>query len=346
MHPRSLRRPLLALALIGAVASALLAAGTAGSATAADSLTVYSGRSEAFAKPLLDRFSKETGISVDVRYGDSAATAAMIAEEGKNSPADVFFSQDAGALGAVANEFLFEKLPAATLAKVPARFRSPDGVWVGTSVRARVLAYDSSKLKPADLPTSVFGLTAPKWKGKVGVARTNASFIAYVTALRLVAGDDRARDWLVALKANDVKNYSGNLQILQAIARGEIEVGLTNHYYLYQLKAQEPNAPVANHFLASGDPGALVNAAGVGILKTSKNKAAAQKLVDFLLSYWAQRNIARGPGNAEYPVVRGVKPRPGLPALGEIKGPEINLGRLGRELPRTLVMLNDSGFTR
>ena len=346
MHLRGLRRPLLALALAGAAASALVAAGTAGSATSAESLTVYSGRSEAFAKPLLDRFTKETGISVQVRHGDSAATAAMIAEEGKNSPADVFFSQEAGALGAVANEFLLEKLPAATLAKVPARFRSPDGVWVGTSVRARVLVYDTSKLKPSDLPTSVFGLTAPKWKGKVGVARTNASFIAYVTALRLVAGDDRARDWLVALKANDVKNYSGNLQILQAIARGEIEVGLTNHYYLYQVKAQEPNAPVANHFLAVGDPGALVNAAGVGILKTSKNKAAALKLVDFLLSYWAQRNIARGPGNAEYPVVKGVKPRPGLPALGTIKGPEINLGRLGRELPRTLVLLNESGFTR
>ena len=104
-----------------------------------------------------------------------------------------------------------------------------------------------------------------------------------------------------------------------------------------------------NLFMArkgAGDPGALVNAAGVGILKSSKNKAAAQKLVDFLLSYWAQRNIARGPGNAEYPVVKGVKPRPGLPALGTIKGPEINLGRLGRELPRTLVLLNESGFTR
>lgn len=330
-----------------AVLAALLATAAASTAAPnAETLTVYSGRSEAFVKPLVERFTKETGIGVQVRYGDSAALAATILEEGKNSPADVFFAQDAGALGAVANEFLLAKLPTGTLAKVSARFRSPDGVWVGTSARARVVVYDTSKLSPAQLPNSIYGFTQARWKGKIGLAPTNASFQGYVTALRLVAGEDRARDWLIALKANGVKFFPSNLSILQAIARGEIEAGFANHYYLFQLKAQQPSAPVANHFLDDGDPGALINVAGVGILKTTKKMATAQKLVDFLLSYWAQRNIARGPGNAEYPMISRVRPRPGLPAIAEIEGPQINLGRLGRELRRTLEVLNEVGYTR
>jgi iron(III) transport system substrate-binding protein len=328
------------------VATVLATAASSAAAPKAETLTIYSGRSEVFVKPLVERFTRDTGIGVQVRYGDSAAMAATILEEGKNSPADVFFSQEAGALGAVANEALFTKLPAKTLQRVQPRFRSPAGVWVGTSARARVVAYDTGKLTVPQLPTSIFGFTQPRWKGKIGIAPTNASFQSYVTALRLVHGEDRARDWLVALKANDVKSFPNNLSILQAIARGEIEVGFVNHYYLFQLKAQQPNAPVANHFLGKGDPGALVNAAGVGILKTSKQKAAAQKFVEFLHSDWAQHNIARGPGNAEYPLTTRVARRPGLPSIAKIEGPSINLGRLGRELSRTLQLLNEVGYTR
>jgi iron(III) transport system substrate-binding protein len=331
---------------VAVVAAVLATAAASAAAPKAETLTVYSGRNEVFVKPLVERFTRDTGIAVQVRYGDSAALAATILEEGKNSPADVFFSQEAGALGAVANEALLAKLPAKTLRRVQPRFRSPSGMWVGTSARARVVAYDTGKLSPSQLPTSIFGFTQARWKGKIGLAPTNASFQAYVTALRLVHGDDRARDWLVALKANDAKHFPNNLSILQAIARGEIEVGFVNHYYLFQLKAQQPAAPVANHFLGKGDPGALVNAAGVGILKTSKQKATAQKFVDFLHSDWAQHNVARGPGNAEYPVTTAVARRPGLPAISKIEGPAINLGRLGRELPRTLQLLNEVGYTR
>jgi iron(III) transport system substrate-binding protein len=341
---RRRRNVVLALALIAAVCAVGAVAGTA--APAAERLTVYSGRNEVFVKPLVDRFTRQTGIGIQVRYGDSAALAATILEEGGNSPADLFFSQEAGALGAVAHDGLLTKLPPRTLRRVPQRFRSRDGVWVGTSARARVVVYDTGKLRPADLPTSIYGFTQARWKGKLGLAPTNASFQAYVTALRLVAGEDRARDWLIAMKANDAKFFPNNISILQAIARGEIVVGLANHYYLYQLKAQQPDAPVANHFLGRGDPGALVNAAGVGILKSSKKKRAAQRFVDFLLSYWAQHRIARGPGNAEYPVSSRAKPRPGLPPIADIEGPQINLGRLGRELGPTLELLNEVGYTR
>jgi iron(III) transport system substrate-binding protein len=334
--------PVVWLAVLVAVPAAL----AAGAAPAQTTLTVYSGRSEAFAKPLFDLFTKQTGIKVEARYADSAALAATILEEGRNSPADLFWGQEAGAVGAVSRERLLAALPAATLQRVPARFRSPNRTWVGTSGRARVLAYNTERLRRADLPRSVFGLTGARWKGKVGAPPTNASFQAFVTVMRIVFGEDRTRDWLLALKANDVRFYSSNSQVLQAIARGEIEVGLVNHYYLFQLRSQQPNAPVANHFLDTGDPGAVVNCAAVGILATSDAKAAAQRFVDFLLSKPAQRMIARGPGMAEYPLVRGVLPRPELPKLGTIDGPEINLGRLGRELPVTLRLLGEVGYTR
>src|SRR5918993_207419 len=268
-------KKLLALALVACAALAAAAAAQTASAwaDAATSLTIYSGREERLVKPLFDRFTRETGIALNVRYGSSAEMAATILEEGRNSRADVFFAQEAGLLGFVARE----------------------------------------------------GLLA---------------------VMRIKHGEDRTRDWLLGLKANEVRFYGNNTQVVQAAGRGEILLGLVNHYYLHNLRVQTPDIPVENAFLGRGDPGALVNCAGVGIVTSSKKSTAAQRFVDFLLSPWAQRFIARGPGGAEYPLIRGVRPRPGLPQLGEIKGPEINLGRLGRDLPPAVRLLNEVGYIR
>jgi iron(III) transport system substrate-binding protein len=340
----------LALALV-ALATAATAAATAerrsgNSAAQATTLTIYSGRAESFVQPLFDQFTKETGIKLAVRYGDSAALAATLLEEGGNSPADVFFAQDAGALGAVASEGRLAVLPQTTLRKVATRFRAAGKRWVGISARARVVAYNTEVLKETDLPAQIWGYTSPRFKGKLGLPPTNASFQAFVTAMRLRAGDDRTRDWLLALKANDVKFYSGNSQVLSAIASREIEVGFVNHYYLYQLKEQRPTAPVANHFLTGKDPGALINVAGAGIVTSSKQKAAARRLLDFLLRKSSQRFFARSPGRAEYPLAGGALPRPGLPPLAKIEGARINLGALGPQLARTLRLLSEVGYTR
>jgi iron(III) transport system substrate-binding protein len=330
--------------LIAAIASTTgLAASAADSATT--TLTIYSGREERLVKPLFDRFTRDTGIQLQVRYGSSAQLAATLLEEGSRSPADVYFSQESGLLGLVAREGTLKVLPAATLAKVPVRFRAPGKRWVGTSGRARVIAYNTNELTRAQLPKTIWELTKPTWRGKIGIAPTNASFQAFVAVMRIVHGEDRTRDWLHGVKANQPTFYTGNTQVVQAVARGEVQVGLVNHYYLHNLRVQTPTMPVENHFLGKGDPGALVNAAGVGILASSGKQAAAQRFVDFLLSPWAQRFIARGPGGAEYPLVRGVTPRPGLPKLGEIKGPAINLGRLGRDLPPAVRLLNETGYT-
>jgi iron(III) transport system substrate-binding protein len=334
-----------AIAILGG-AAAFSAPESAGRSEAT-TLTIYSGRDERFVKPLYDRFMELTGLELRVRYGDSATLAATLLEEGSNSPADIFFAQDAGALGAVASEGRLQVLPESVLRRVPKRFRAPGKRWVGITGRARVMAYNTDVLSARQLPATIWGYTQPRWKDKVGVPPTNASFQAFVTAMRLRAGDDRTRDWLVALRENGIRYYPSNSRVLDAVASREIQVGLVNHYYLYQLKEQRPSAPVANHFLrAKRDPGALINVAGAGIVTGTENRLAAVRFLNFLLARGIQRFFAHSPGRAEYPLVRGVRPRAGLPPLQNIEGAKINLGALGRHLPRTLELLNEVGYTR
>ena len=202
-------------------------------------LTVYSGRSPDLIGPLLERFAEETGIDVRVRYGGTAQLAALLIEEGDQSPADIYIAQDAGALGAVQAGGLFTDLDADVLELVPAVYRSREGQWIGLSGRARVLIYNTDALDPSELPTSVLDLTDPKWRGRVAWAPANGSFQAWVTALRVGEGEEAARAWLDGMKANDAAEFPNNVSIVAAVGRGEVDVGLVNHYYLVQTARSE-----------------------------------------------------------------------------------------------------------
>ena len=308
-------------------------------------LTIYSGREEELVAPLIEKFEQASGIDAEVRYGDSAELAATIAEEGENSPADVFFAQDPGSLGAIEEEGLLAELPEDALDRVDERFRDPDGRWVGTSGRVRVIAYNTDELTEDEVPDSVFDLTDPQWKGKIGIPPTNASFQAFVTAMRLSAGEERTREWLEGLEANDPKLYERNTPVVEAVAAGEIQLGLVNHYYLYLVKEENPDAAVANHYTAGDDPGALVSVAGVGILDSTDDEDAAREFVDYLLSEEGQRFYVDEAEEAEYPLIEGVEPKEGLPPLEGIQGPDVELSQFGAELERTLELLNEVGFT-
>jgi iron(III) transport system substrate-binding protein len=305
-----------------------------------DALTVYSGRNENLVGPLFEQFEDETGVDVEVRYGDSAELAATLAEEGDGSPADVFFAQDAGSLGFVAEEGLLGELPAELLA-VDGRFRDGDGRWVGLSGRARVVAYNTDELAEGDLPTSIWEYAGPEWRSRVGIAPTNASFQAMVTAMRLAGGEERTRRWLEDLEG-EARTYENNVSILEAIAAGEIDAGLVNHYYLYGLREEQPEAPVANHYLEPGDPGSLVNVAGAGILARTDQPQEAERLLMYLLDE-GQRYFAAE--TFEYPLAGGVDSDAELPPLDEAQGPQLELGTLGPELEATLELLNEVGLT-
>ena len=333
--------------ILAAVVAALSLAATAATAPGqTTSLTIYSGREQALVKPIMDRFTKETGIQLNVRYASSTALATALVEEGRNSPADVYWSQEPGTLGLVGARGLLARLPQATIGKVPSRFTTPSRRWVGTSGRSRVLVYNTNELQANELPASVWGLTASRWKGKIGIAPTNASFQAFLGATINLFGEARVRTWLEGLQANDVRFYPNNTTVVQAVGRGDVEVGLVNHYYLYNLLASTPDLPVRNHWFRDGDPGNLVLAAGVGIVASTQKAAAAQRFVDFLLSKTGQRMIARGPGAAEYPLVKGVPRRPGLRPLTSIKGPKYNLGRLAADLTPAVRLLLEEGYIR
>jgi iron(III) transport system substrate-binding protein len=331
-----------------AAALALLALmGGASSATAqTTSLTIYSGREEALVKPIMDRFTRDTGIELKVRYASSTSLATALVEEGGSSPADVYWSQEPGTLGLVAARGLLQRLPQATVGKVPSRFSTPSRRWVGTSGRSRVLVYNTQALRAQELPKSVWGLTNARWKGKIGIAPTNASFQAFLGATIHLFGEDRVRAWLRGLQANDVRFYPNNTTVVQAVGRGDVQVGLVNHYYLYNLLADNPSLPVRNHWFRDGDPGNLVLAAGAGVVSATEKGSAALRFVNFLLSKQGQRMIARGPGAAEYPLVKGVAPRPGLRPLAEVKGPKYNLGRLAADLQPAVRLLLELGYVK
>jgi len=268
--------------------------------------------------------------------------AATIMEEGANSPADVYLAQDAGALGALAFAGRLRRLPAAVLQRVEPRFRSGDGVWVGISGRARVVVYNTRNVAVRDLPSSIADFTNPRWRGRLGWAPTNGSFQAQVTAMRLVWGDDRTRQWLLGIKANAPRVYRDNTAIVAAVGAGEIDVGFVNHYYLFQFLRERGSAfPARNYFFPGPDIGNLINVAGAGIVDTSRNAGAAQRLIEFLLSTEAQRYFANQ--TFEYPLVSGIPANPQLPPLNQIRTPTVDLNYL-QALEGTLKLLQEVGI--
>lgn len=308
-----------------------------------DVLTVYSGRNESLIGPILAQFTEDTGIETEILYGGTSAVANQILTEGENSPADVFIAQDGGALGALAAADMLHKLPDATIERVAdAAFVSPDGVWTGLSGRARVFVYRPESLAEhgLELPNSIFELTGEEWSGLVGWAPTNASFVANVTAMRVLLGEEATAGWLADMIANGVQAYPKNTPIVQATIDGEVVGGLVNHYYLYRFLAEDPSITATLHFFPGGDLGSLVNIAGAAILKTTDQPYDALALVDYLLGDTAQEYFAQS--TYEYPLVASVDPSVDLPALADIETPEIDLSDLA-DLQGTLDMIEESG---
>ena len=305
-------------------------------------LTVYSGRTQTLVHPLLEAFGESTGVSMRVKYAGSASTAATLLEEGDNTPADVVFLQDPGSLGSLAASGMLDQIPQDILDKVDARFRDPNGKWVGTSGRARTIIYNTETIDPAtDLPASILDFTSEEWKGRVGWAPRNGSFQSFVTALRIQLGEDGARSWLEGMKENDAQEYPNNISTVAATANGEVDVGFVNHYYLERfLEEHGPEFTARNHFIGNGDPGALVLVAGVGILKASENKSTAEEFIEFLLSEQAQEYFASE--TKEYPVAAGVEPVGDLPSLASLNPPNVDLGSLS-DLKGTIDLLREVG---
>ncbi|MXW25204.1 MAG: extracellular solute-binding protein [Dehalococcoidia bacterium] len=334
-QPAPIRRTWIALTLLLALVVGALAA--MGCSDDDETITVYSGRSQSLIGPLLERFAEDTGVDVQVRYGGSTDLALLLQEEGDRTPADVFISRSPGPIGFLAERGLLAELDDDVLGLAPS---SPSGYWVALTGRQRVLVYNKELFDPADLPTSIHELTDEKWLGRVAFAPTNGSFQDFFTLFRLSDGDDVALAWLKALHDGGAPVYPNNVSIVQAVARGEVELGLVNHYYNLRIQVEDPSTPSENHRFRDGDPGGVTIATAIGAT-ASGDRAVAQRLIRFLTSKVAQEYF--GKANFEYPLATGVELE-GINA--EPPGP-IHLGefdRLGTSLERTIELIREAGF--
>ncbi|MGJ3240739.1 MAG: iron ABC transporter substrate-binding protein [Anaerolineae bacterium] len=307
-----------------------------------ETLTVYVGRGESLMGPILEQFSADTGVQLEILYGDTAGLASQIIEEGANSPADVYIAQDGGALGALAQADLLDPLPADLLERVPAQFQSPDGLWVGLSGRARVLVYNPELVEEAGVPfpESILDLTDDTYAGLVGWAPTNGSFQSNVTAMRELLGDDVTAEWLAGMVDNDTGTYNNNTAIHQAVIDGEVLFGISNHYYMFRFLADDPDAPLAHYFFPGGDAGSLINIAGGAVLANSDQPGLAQRLLLYMLGTPAQTYFSDS--TFEYPMIDDIPVNDRLVPLSEIEAPDIDLSDLS-DLQGTIDMIENSG---
>ena len=317
------------------VALMVIACGSSGSD---DRLIVYSGRSEELIQPLIDRFTESTGVEVEVRYAGSTDLAATLLQEGDITDADVFFAQDPASLGSVAD--LLAELPRSILDSVDPKFADRNGKWVGTSGRVRSFVYNIETT--IELPQTIDDVTDSRWFGEVGVAPTNGSFLAFVSAMILERGEDATLEWLKALAVNDPQEFPNNTPIVAAADSGVVEGGLVNHYYLLRLRAEGGGTLSNNWFIPAGDVGTLVMPAGAGILSGTDVPDAARLFVEFLLSETAQTYFATE--TFEFPLIPSVQPAQGLPALEELNTPDIDLSELADVLDDAARLVSEAGL--
>jgi iron(III) transport system substrate-binding protein len=304
------------LAAVMTAVGIVVAAGCGGDREA---LTIYTGRTESLVAPLLEEFSQENDVPIDVRYGDTNDLALLIGTEGDRSPADVYWGQSPGATAYLADRDLLAPLPDELLTHVEPTFEDDQGRWVGVSGRQRVLVYNEEMVDEADLPGSVLDLTAPEYRGKVGLAPSNGSFQDFVTAMRQLEGEEAAQAWLEGMAANDSPTYANNNAIVEAVGRGEIPFGLVNHYYNHRFLEEDRGLPSRNHQFDDGDIGGLVIPSSASVLASSDRQEDAQRFIAFLLEKQAQEYFAEE--TFEYPLADGVAAAEGVPPLSSLRPP-------------------------
>jgi len=320
------------------IAVAALVLASCGSDEGSGPLIVYSGRSEELVAPLIDRFMEESGIEVEVRYAGSTDLAATLLQEGETTDADVFYAQDPASLGSVAS--LLAVIDPSLLERVEPRFSDGEGRWVGTSGRVRTFIYNTGT--DIELPQTIDDVTDPEWAGRLGVAPTNGSFLAFVSAMILERGEEATLGWLEDLAANDPQEFDSNSPIVAAADTGEVAGGLVNHYYLLRLRAEGEGDDAENWFIPAGDVGSLVMPAGAGIIEGTDMPEAASRFVEFLLSETSQEYFATE--TFEFPLVEGVEAPQGLPDISEIDSPDIDLSQLADVLDDATRLVAEAGL--
>ena len=306
-------------------------------------VTVYSGRSENLIGPLLEAFSCETGTDVSVRWGSSTDLALLLAEEGDRTAADVFLSRSPGPVGFLESEGLLGAIDADVLALSADENRSKSGTWVGFSGRKRVLVRNLDSVTPDELPQSVLDLTDERYRDRVAIPATNGSFLDWFTVFRDQHGTDVATQWLDDMVANGARYYPNNRSIVEAAGRGEIDMGLVNHYYQYQeAVAAGESHRAANHDFDGDDIGSLLIITAATVTASSENRQAANELIAYLLSEPVQTYLTTE--TLEYPLAAGVAPAAVLPPLKALEIGTVDFDALGGGFEESIAIIEASGI--
>ena len=318
----------LGLAACGSGSSSTAGSSAAANGSAAGEITVYNAQHESLTKEWIDAFTAETGIKVTVRQGDDTEMSNQIVQEGQASPADVFLTENSPAMAQVENAGLFADVDKATVDQVPAEFRPSTNKWTGIAARSTVLVYDKNKISADKLPKSMLDLANPEWKGKWAASPSGADFQAIVSALLELKGEAATEAWLKGMKENS-KPYKGNSTAMKAVNAGEVDAALIYHYYYYgdQAKTGENSNNVTPFYFKNQDPGAFVSISGGGVLKSSKNAAAAQSFLKFITGKKGQEVLQKGT-SFEYAVGSGVPSNDKLVPLKELQAPTVDPAKL------------------
>ncbi|MBM7646126.1 iron(III) transport system substrate-binding protein [Scopulibacillus daqui] len=305
-------------------------------------LTIYNGQHEQTTEKLVKAFEEKTGIKVKVRNGGSSELANQIAEEGKNSPADVFYSEESTPLAMLADKGMLEKVDSNTLKQVPKQYSDKNGDWIGVTARTRVAVYNTDMISEKELPKSVLDFAKPEWKGKVGYVPTSGAFQEQVVAIAKTKGDDVAKKWLEGLKKYG-KKYNNNGAALDAVRRGQVETALINNYYWFREASELGKDKMHSklYYFKNQDPGGLITISGAGELKSAKHKKEADEFLKFITSKEGQEVLAKN--SEEYPLHPGVTSKYDLKPLNELEPPHLSPSDLG-DGQKALKLLQEVGL--
>ncbi|MCZ9881879.1 iron ABC transporter substrate-binding protein [Arthrobacter sp. B2a2-09] len=323
---------LLALSACSGAPSGTTASGSsAAGAASGDGIVVYNAQHENLTGAWVDAFTKETGIKVTLRNGDDLEMSNQLTEEGKNSPADVFLTENSPAMVRIASAGLLAPVDQATLSQVPAQYRPSTGDWTGIAARSTVLAYNKNKLSADQLPKSLMDLADPSWKGRIGASTGGADFQAIVSAMLALKGEDATQKWLEAAKTN-FKSYKDDTPVLAAVNAGEVDAGVLYHYYSFVDQAQtgENSKNVDLHYFKNQDPGAFVSVSGGAVLASSKKQAQAQEFLKFITGKAGQQVLQNG-DSFEYTVGSDVPANSKLVPLKDLQAPSVDPAKLNSE---------------
>jgi iron(III) transport system substrate-binding protein len=315
-------------------------------APAAEKLVIYSGRAERLIKPVLDAFTAKTGIQVELLSSGTTELVNRLKAEGDRSPADLLITNDAGSLETARAAGLLRPLNMREIERaIPPQFRAPDNSWIGLSGRFWIIVYNTAMVKP-DQVKSLLDLADPKWKDKIAIPNAGSEYLqAGVSVIRASIGDERTKRFLEGLRDNAGTHvYQKSSQIVEAVAKGQVVLGIVNHYYVYRHLAAQPTAPlgVLMPDQQEGGMGAIMNVAGIGVLKHTAHLDSAKLLVEFLVAQAGQKMFADL--DKEYPLHPEVKPDPALIERKSFRVAMVPLTRLAELREPTLTLIEQVGL--